>query len=190
MSRSREHRGRLPLWRLPCLSRVVRVGCTWRRALATALCLGAAPVSHADGAWHEQAETVRALLRADAARVLAREAPAAPEPVEPGAAAATAPVAPGLALVALYGVGRELTAIVEVDGVRKEYRPGASLPHGGAGAAREYRLIGLLDNCAVLRRGQGRARSVCYRPAPEPGAPGARSAALAELGQPLPGLGR
>ncbi|GAA5233810.1 hypothetical protein FOZ76_07030 [Verticiella sediminum] len=125
----------------------------------------AAPAAwaHGQAAWHAEAQTVQALLQAERDRL-----PGAPH-AHAGSAAQQAParVLPGetLTLVELYGVGTQLTAVVLVDGVRKEYRPGASLPYGGRGAS-EYRLLGIVQGCALLRRGAGAVRTVCHRPAP------------------------
>ena len=113
-------------------------------------------------------------------------------PVEPAPVSAARPAPAPPRLVALYGTAGHYTVILDVDGVRKEYRPGASLPYGGQGGATEYRLVRLIDTCVVLRRGaQGRLRTACYVPQPAPvlaPAPGSPAAAAAGdvLSSPLP----
>lgn len=152
-------------------ARVIRV------SLATALSLSAAPpyAWASSEAWHAHAESVLELLQADTRRALGSlEAgrprdPASKPDTTAGAADRAAPaggVPDQLELVALYGTAGRFTAVVHVNGVRKEYRPGATLPYAGGGAAREYRLVRIVDSCVLLKRQNARqTRSACFSPA-------------------------
>lgn len=135
-------------------------------------------------AWEEQITSVLELMQHDARR--AREGAGV---VATGALVKSATPAADdrLQLAALYGSAGALTAIVYVNGVRKEYRPGASLPYGGAGSRREYRLERIVDTCVVLRKPGARStRSACYQPEATP-LPVAPSSVVA-LDAPLPGF--
>lgn len=126
--------------------------------------------------WQAGAATVRDLMQGEL-----RPAPAVPAP-RPALASS------GVRLTALYGTAGQLTAVLDVGGVRKEYRPGASLPYGGNGSATEYRLVRIVDTCVVLRRGtQGRLRTACYAPtSPVPRPSSHVGASPAMLAAPLP----
>lgn len=134
-------------------------------ATSAALALPGAAIASSE-AWHAHAESVLELLQADTRRALAGmpgasgpAAPAARSPVQP-------PKAPDrIELTALYGTDGKFTAVVHVNGVRKEYRPGATLPYAGNGAAREYRLVRIVDSCVLLKKqNQSRTRSACFNP--------------------------
>lgn len=174
----------------PASSRGLRLACI--------LALSGMPLAHAEpqaDAWHANADSVLELLQADTRRALenanlpARDSPAA----EPAQATAVKR-ADDIRLAALYGVDGNMTAVVYVNGVHKEYRPGAKLPYAGAGSAVEYRLLRIVDSCVVLqKKGSKRVRSACFQPALEPAflAPRVGSTALASgsadvLGSPLP----
>jgi hypothetical protein len=185
--------------------------CVMRTALATVLGLlglSAAPTCAraSSEAWHAHAESVLELLQADTRRALdslaagrlqsATSTPASTPGVADGAAPARA--APDeLELAALYGTAGRFTAVVYVNGVRKEYRPGATLPYAGRGAAREYRLIRIVDSCVLLKRQNARqTRSACFNPARQQDAVPLHAdrrvlagGEAASLGMPLPGPG-
>lgn len=153
---------------------------------ATVFALLAAPVCCASDAWHADTATVLELLRADAQRAMASLAPVLPAPQE--ATTAVAPRQAQVRLAKLYGTAGQFTAVVYVDDVRKEYRPGASLPYGSRGGSAEYRLVRIVDTCVVLRRGGGGPiRTACFAPQPEPsGAPVAAAIGTDVLNAPLP----
>lgn len=161
--------------------------------LMTAALVASQAVAQAPDAWHANAESVLELLQADTRRAWA--ATGLSNQSRPALSSAAAAQPPDeLELAALYGTSGRLTAVVYVNGVRKEYRPGAKLPYAGAGGSREYRLLRIADTCVVLQKTGRAARSVCFRTdMPEPGSPPslAGSNALAAghspaLGAPLP----
>lgn len=144
-------------------------------------------MSRDDLAWQDQTASVLELLQADTRRALLREGGAATREASP--ARPVAPAEDVLRLAALYGTADQVTAVLYVNGVRKEYRPGASLPYGGAGSAREYRLQRVLDSCVVLRKARAsRVRSVCFEPVAEP-VPVALAHDATVLDAALPGSG-
>nr|MBF0684621.1 hypothetical protein [Pseudomonas sp.] len=139
-------------------------------------------VSASSEAWHAHAESVLELLQADTRRALDNVAGRAPQAAGQMESSGRAPVAPDrvaadrvapdrLELAALYGTAGRLTAVVYVNGERKEYRPGATLPYAGKGAAGEYRLVRIVDTCVLLKRRNARqTRSACFNPASQPDA--------------------
>lgn len=136
--------------------------------------------------WRDQTASVLELLKEDTRRALEQEGLADRQRPADAPARAVPPAADTLRLAALYGTAGQLTAVLYVNGVRKEYRPGASLPYGGAGAVREYRLQRVLDSCVVVRKaGVARIRSVCFEPVADP-ALVAMPAEAAALDSPLP----
>lgn len=168
------------------IPRVCRQGsCVVRTSLASALVLlslssAPAPVRASSEAWHAHADSVLELLQAETRRALdgmVADRPqatiTAPAPAQ-GRQEATSPdrVLPDrVELAALYGTAGRYTAVVYVNGMRKEYRPGATLPYAGGGAAREYRLIRIVDSCVLLKRQNARqTRSACFNPARQPDA--------------------
>lgn len=194
--------------------------CTVRTSIATALALlslsdASTPVQASSEAWHAHAESVLELLQADTRRALdsmaagrpgsAADAAARPpgaqgQPSDQAGPAAPAPARAArdrVELAALYGTAGRFTAVVYVNGQRKEYRPGATLPYAGDGAAREYRLVRIVDSCVLLKKQNARqARSACFNPARQPDAlplqQGRRTLAGGEapaLDTPLPGQG-
>jgi len=165
-----------------------------------------APVRASSEAWHAHADSVLELLQAETRRALdgmaAGRAQATTSTTAPAQAnqEAVAPdrVAPDqLELAALYGTAGRFTAVVYVNGMRKEYRPGATLPYAGGGAAREYRLVRIVDSCVLLKRQNARqTRSACFNPARQPDAVAPHSdhrmlaaGEAASLNTPLPGPG-
>lgn len=194
--------------------------CTVRTSIAVALALlslsgASTPVRASSEAWHAHAESVLELLQADTRRALDGMAagrpgpaadPAARSPGAPGQSsdqsgpaerAPTRPARDRVELAALYGTAGRFTAVVYVNGRRKEYRPGATLPYAGDGAAREYRLVRIVDSCVLLKKQNARqTRSACFNPARQPDAlplqQGRRTLAAGEtasLDAPLPGPG-
>lgn len=155
-----------------------------RTLLAAVLALlslsgAAGPVQASSEAWHAHAESVLELLQVDTRRALdnmaagrppaADATPRLPEPPAGGAPVRAA--RDRVELAALYGTDGKLTAVVYVNGQRKEYRPGATLPYAGEGASREYRLIRIVDSCVLLQRQNSRqTRSACFNPARHPDA--------------------
>ena len=156
-------------------------------AVIAGLSVGSASARASAEAWHAHAESVLELLQADTRRALGDLAGRAPQTAgqaDPsgGSRAVQEPVAPGrvapdrLELAALYGTTGRLTAVVYVNGVRKEYRPGATLPYAGKGSASEYRLIRIVDTCVLLKRRNARhTRSACFNPSSQPDAVPPRS---------------
>lgn len=138
----------------------------------------AADMLDAQAAWAQQRERLLDVLARDTERALAELQPAPPQVVQPAAQAQALPdgsVGHGLApergaarlrLRGLYGIEPRFTVLLEVDGVIKLYRPGASLPINGEGAEHEFRLLRVQDRCVVLRWGTARPRTACYHNPP------------------------
>lgn len=118
--------------------------------------------------WRDHTQSVLELLMQDTQRALQAHAPrqpAAPPRAAPVVAQPKpAPVRDTIRLVELFGAGDQLTAVVQVNGQRKEYKPGASLPYAGGGRRVEYRLLRIVDTCVVLQKGKGAIRTACYEP--------------------------
>src|SRR5690606_25504498 len=106
---------------------------------------------NADPGWREQITSVLELMQQDARKARQAAGLESPRTVAPERTAAAA-VDDRLQLTALYGSAGALTVVVHVNGARKEYRPGATLPYGGAGSRKEYRLERIVDTCVVLRK--------------------------------------
>jgi len=178
------------------IPRVCRQGsCVVRASLASALVLlslssSPAPVRASSEAWHAHADSVLELLQAETRRALdgmvadrpqatstapapaqGRQEPTSPDRVAPDRVAPDRVLPDRVELAALYGTAGRYTAVVYVNGMRKEYRPGATLPYAGGGAAREYRLIRIVDSCVLLKRQNARqTRSACFNPPRQPDA--------------------
>ncbi len=140
--------------------------------LVGGLCLGAAAqvgASPPEHAWHANASSVLELLQADTRRAFeGLRAAEPPRDAAPAAPVNSGPKADRIELAALYGTAGRFTAVVYVNGVRKEYRPGAKLPYAGGGSASEYRLLRIVDSCVILQKAKAaRVRSACFRPASE-----------------------
>jgi len=105
--------------------------------------------------WPET-ETVRALLRADAAAALADCR--VPGLCRSGAESAT-PLAPparasdDIRVMAIFGLARRLNADIAVNGAVLRYQAGRGEPVAGGADARVYRLLAIDDGCVRLRRG-------------------------------------
>ncbi len=142
------------------------------------------PALALDADWQRGALTVRDLMQAELEP--ARAATLAPMPMPMPAGPLAAP-AGQMRLTALYGTAGRWTAVLEIGGERKVYRPGASLPVGGQGAAAEYRLLGVRDGCVVLRRASHAPQAVCFEPHDAHGMPApGRAGAAGALSSPLP----
>ncbi|GAA4322978.1 hypothetical protein GCM10023144_03460 [Pigmentiphaga soli] len=137
-------------------------------SIAAALAAGPCwPAAASEGA--PELDTVREMLRLDAERALAQERGPAARP----APAHGAPRIDRIRVQALYGMAGRRTAVLDINGERKEYREGAETPLGGASAA-DYRLARIDDRCLHLVKA-GRNRVACFIPPPGQG-PGASPA--------------
>lgn len=128
---------------------VVVVLCAWAGAPAQA----SSPVEEAQ-AWPE-VETVRTLLRADAAAALADCN--VPGICRPGAERADPgePVSQredDIRVAAIFGSTRRLTIDVLVNGALLRYRAGHGTPVAGAVSTGGYRLLAVEGACVHLRR--------------------------------------
>ncbi|WP_447918885.1 hypothetical protein [Achromobacter aegrifaciens] len=105
--------------------------------------------------WPE-AETVRALLRADAAAALAdcrvpglcRSGTESSAPMAPPARASD-----DIRVMAIFGLARRLSADIAVNGAVLRYRAGRGEPVAGGATARVYQLLAIDDGCVRLRLG-------------------------------------
>ncbi|KGE01468.1 hypothetical protein JL37_01280 [Achromobacter sp. RTa] len=109
-------------------------------------------------AWPE-AETVRTLLRADAAAALADcrvpgicPAGAASMP-SAGPQAASARPYDDIRVLAIFGLARSLRVDLNVNGAVLRYQSGRSAPVAGSAGAEAYQLLAIEDSCVRLRRG-------------------------------------
>ncbi len=147
--------------------------------------------------WEQHAQSVLDLLMLDTRRALdehaarsTRSKAVVSQPERTQQSQGSKPAVDQIKLVKLYGHSERLTVVLNVNGHRKEYRPGATLPYGGGGRHREYRLLRIVDTCVVLRKGNGPTRTACYQPqSRDPHARtrnSARPAALSSLAAPLP----
>ncbi|EHK64854.1 hypothetical protein [Achromobacter arsenitoxydans] len=112
--------------------------------------------------WPE-AETVRALLRADAAAALADcRAPGVCGPGGPPASAAAQPArrSDDIRVAAIFGTAKRLNVDVVVNGSLLRYRAGRDDPIAGAAAMDAYRLLTIDGACVRLHR-DGRDHTAC-----------------------------
>lgn len=134
-------------------------GVLGRLALSAALAPAAyaqpsTPAAEEPRPWPET-ETVRALLRADAAAALADCR--VPGLCRAGAESA-APAAPpakafdDIRVMAIFGLARRLSADIAVNGAVLRYQAGRGEPVAGAAPARAYQLQAIDDGCVRLRR--------------------------------------
>lgn len=153
-------------------------------------------VARPGATWEKHTESVLELLMQDTRRALehyeSRRTGSRPE-VKPADRTPARAMADRIELIELYGHGDTLTAVLAVNGQRKEYRPGATLPYGGQGSRNEYRLVRIVDTCVVLRKGSGPLRTACYQPrmhygTVRPGTAVRGRSADGPLSAPLPGL--
>ena len=118
--------------------------------------------------WPE-AETVRTLLRADAAAALADcrvpgICPAAPA----AAAAAPASQSDDVRVAAIFGVARQLQVDLVVNGALLRYQAGRAAPIAGARIAQAYQLVAVDGGCVRLRRGDRDIRACLDAGSPAP----------------------
>ncbi|MBB1594904.1 hypothetical protein [Achromobacter sp. UMC46] len=115
----------------------------------------ALPPPHEAQAWPE-VETVRTLLRADAAAALADcrmpgICPPSPSPAAPAESIIALP--DDIRVTAIFGVARHLSADVVVNGAVLRYQTGRASPVMAGGSAAGYQLLAIEGACVRLRRG-------------------------------------
>lgn len=150
-----------------CISRVRVAG-----QLLAAIALSAAGVSagHAQGAepasapqpWPE-VETVRTLLRADAAAALSDCRVPGLCAMNEGKGPAMPPtgrVADDIRVTAIFGTARTLNVDIVVNGTLQRYRAGRADPVAGGALAAPYRLLAIDGACVRLQR-DGRDQTAC-----------------------------
>lgn len=110
--------------------------------------------------WPE-AETVRTLLRADAATALADcrvpgicQAGVGPGFAPPPHAASAAMARPSdeIRVLAIFGVARSLRADLNINGAVMRYQAGRGTPIAGSAVMGAYQLLAIEDACVRLRR--------------------------------------
>lgn len=147
----------------------------WRLALtvagaATLMASAAAqtPSEPDPQAWPE-AETVRTLLRADAAAALAdcRVPGICPAGVFT-AARAPMPQADDVRVAAIFGVARQLQVDLVVNGALLRYQAGRGAPVAGARVAQAYQLVAVEGGCVRLRRDDRDVRACLGAGGPTP----------------------
>ncbi len=114
-----------------------------------------APPSTAEPQAWPEAETVRTLLRADAAAALADcRVPGLCQPAtEAGIAKPpSARASDDIRVVAIFGSTRRLSVDLAVNGAMLRYRAGRGEPVAGTVAAHSYQLLAIDDACVRLRR--------------------------------------
>lgn len=138
--------------------------------LAAALASGARaelppPAMEEPQAWPE-AETVRMLLRADAAAALADCRVPGICPAGAGSAPTAGPAAPAarslddIRVLAIFGMARSLRVDLNVNGAVLRYQSGRGAPIAGAAVAGAYQLLAIEDACVRLSR-DGLERTAC-----------------------------
>lgn len=143
---------------------------TGRMLVGIALSAAAVSAGHAQGAdpasapqpWPE-VETVRTLLRADAAAAMSdcqvpglctmneRRGPTVP----PAGRAAD-----DIRVTAIFGTASRLNVDIVVNGTMQRYRAGRADPVAGGGLAAPYRLLAIDGACVRLQR-EGRDQTAC-----------------------------
>lgn len=168
MNRNEHCIGRRPRgWRRPAVGRLF-LGLAFGAAAAWAGRVHAsAPPPLEPQPWPE-AETVRALLRADAAAALAdcRVPGLCAAAAAPGAAIERPPAQrqDDIRVAAIFGTARSLNVDVMVNGALLRYRAGRADPVAGAATMDSYRLLAIDGACVRLRR-DGRDHAACLDPA-------------------------
>lgn len=123
----------------------------------------AAPQPPEPQPWPE-VETVRSLLRADAAAALAdcRAPGICAGSLGPGTEAARPPAQrqDDIRVAAIFGTARGLTVDVMVNGALLRYRAGRADPVAGPVSAQPYRLLAIEGACVRLHR-EGRDHAAC-----------------------------
>lgn len=157
------------------MHRPCRCGASWLLTFAAAgaatLATSAAAQTPADPdlqAWPE-AETVRTLLRADAAAALADCQ--VPGVCPSGAAVAPRPRAPAaddVRVAAIFGVARQLQVDLVVNGALLRYQAGRGAPVAGARVAQAYQLLAVDGGCVRLRRDDQDLRACLDAGSPTP----------------------
>ncbi len=108
-------------------------------------------------------ETVKALLRADAAVAAGgcNWDPACVSPTSNSAHSTKTKPADSIYVDAIYGLGKQLRVELSVNGKRARYLSGRTSPEFGPGAADgAYSLLAIDGSCVRLRRAE-RVRTVC-----------------------------
>lgn len=150
---------------LGCAARVIGGLALWAALASGAGAQLPPPAAEEAQAWPE-AETVRTLLRADAAAALAdcriSGICPVPEVASPAAepAASSARPADDIRVLAIFGIARNLRADLNVNGALLRYQSGRGAPIAGSSVADAYQLLAIEDACVRLRRG-GRERTAC-----------------------------
>ncbi|MEN5157996.1 hypothetical protein [Achromobacter spanius] len=137
------------------------------RIALSAAAVSAYQVRAADNAqtpqpWPE-VETVRTLLRADAAAALADCRVPGLCGVSEGKGASAPPVAHGaddIRVTAIFGTARALNVDIVVNGTLLRYRAGRADPVAGGAMMAPYRLLAVDGACVRLQR-DGREHSAC-----------------------------
>lgn len=114
-----------------------------------------APQAEEPRPWPET-ETVRALLRADAAAALADcRVPGLCRQGSEFAASVAPParVSDEIRVMAIFGLARRLSVDIAINGAVLRYQAGRGEPVAGAVDSRAYLLLAIDDSCVKLRRG-------------------------------------
>lgn len=160
------------LWRRSCRAMPWRG--VWAVAGAAVWAAGAQAQPAVDAAdpqaWPE-AETVRTLLRADAAAALTECRVPGICPAN-GAAASRAPmpapVPDDVRVAAIFGVARHLQVDLLVNGALLRYQAGRAAPVAGARVAQAYQLVAVDGGCVRLRRDDRDVRACLDAGSPTP----------------------
>lgn len=150
-----------------CIQRRRATGRMLARIALSAAAVSAGQVRAADHAqtpqpWPE-VETVRTLLRADAAAALADCRVPALCGVSEGKGDSAPPVARGadsIRVTAIFGTARALNVDIVVNGTLLRYRAGRADPVAGGALMAPYRLLAVDGACVRLQR-DGREHSAC-----------------------------
>ncbi|WP_263913722.1 hypothetical protein [Achromobacter sp. 79A6] len=119
-------------------------------------------------AWPE-ADTVRTLLRADAAAALADCRVPGICPVKAMAVPQTTRSVPDdIRVSAIFGVARRLQVELIVNGALLRYQAGRAAPVAGATVSQAYQLIAVEDSCVRLRRDDRDVRACLDMGSPAP----------------------
>ncbi|MCY1532896.1 hypothetical protein D9M68_681920 [compost metagenome] len=143
-----------------CRAVAARVACSLALSAALAPCVRAQlpPAAAEDPQAWPETETVRTLLRADAAAALAdcrvpgicAAGSGAASP--PGLAASSARPSDDIRVLAIFGVARSLRVDLDVNGAVLRYQSGRGAPVAGSAVTGAYQLLAIEDACVRLRR--------------------------------------
>ncbi len=155
------NRNKHGIWRRPVIGRFL-LGVVVAGAASACQAQGASAQALEPQPWPE-AETVRALLRADAAAALADCR--APGICGTGGQAAPSAAQPlrrsdDIRVAAIFGTARSLNVDVVVNGSLLRYRAGRADPVAGTAAMDAYRLLTIDGACVRLQR-DGRDHTAC-----------------------------